>query len=237
MVTLSRKSIEKDLTLGEILQTERVRLRLSIPDLEARTKIAQKYLKALETGKYDILPADVYVQNFLKVYAKLLSLDSEILYDLYQKEKSVFEKAQDVAEKHNKQMDIDAAHGLVSRIKALDFVVVPRLVKAVLVGLVIIIVLGYLSIELRRIFLPPSLDINAPMANAILQEGVVNVQGQAAKGAEVFINGKQVLLDRDGLFDEQVGLTDGINTLNIRAVNQHGQETVEQRSVFVEVKN
>nr|MBA3434079.1 helix-turn-helix domain-containing protein [Actinomycetota bacterium] len=49
--------------IGSSLREARLRQELDFPELEARTKIRPKYLRALEDEHFDILPAPTYVKG------------------------------------------------------------------------------------------------------------------------------------------------------------------------------
>ena len=77
--------------IGAALREERERQGLSLEDLEKRTKIRTRYLRALENEDWDILPGPTYVKGFMRAYADALGLDAEELVDDYREE---FEPAQ-----------------------------------------------------------------------------------------------------------------------------------------------
>jgi cytoskeleton protein RodZ len=56
---------------------------LDVADLEARTKIRAKYLRALENEEFSMLPGTTYVRTFLRTYAEMLGLDPHLLLDEY----------------------------------------------------------------------------------------------------------------------------------------------------------
>src|SRR5918998_272718 len=72
--------------IGEALREERERQGLTLEDLEGRTKIRTRYLRALENEDWDILPGPAYVRGFLRTYAGELGLDAEDLVDAYREE-------------------------------------------------------------------------------------------------------------------------------------------------------
>src|SRR5687768_10574464 len=72
--------------IGAALREERERQGLTLEDLEARTKIRTRYLRALENEDWDILPGPAYVRGFLRTYASTLGLDAEDLVDDYREE-------------------------------------------------------------------------------------------------------------------------------------------------------
>lgn len=72
--------------MGSTFRTEREKKGLTIKDIERETSIRAKYLEALEQGKYDQLPGEVYVKGFIRNYAKFLHLDAEKLVQEYREE-------------------------------------------------------------------------------------------------------------------------------------------------------
>ncbi len=71
--------------IGATLREARMRARIDINEVELRTKIRAKYLRAMENEEWDLLPGDVYVKSFLRTYADFLGLDSRQLLDDYRR--------------------------------------------------------------------------------------------------------------------------------------------------------
>ena len=69
--------------IGDTLREARMRQQLDIADVEARTKIRAKYLRALENEEFGLLPGSTFVKTFLRTYADLLGLDSHRLVEEY----------------------------------------------------------------------------------------------------------------------------------------------------------
>jgi cytoskeleton protein RodZ len=69
--------------IGSTLREARMRQRIDITDMEVRTKIRAKYLRALENEEWDLLPGPTYVRSFLRTYADALGLDSRLLVEEY----------------------------------------------------------------------------------------------------------------------------------------------------------
>ena len=69
--------------VGATLREARMRQRIDITDMEARTKIRAKYLRALENEEWDLLPGPTYVRSFLRTYADALGLDSKAVVEEY----------------------------------------------------------------------------------------------------------------------------------------------------------
>jgi len=60
-----------------------MRQRLDIADVEQRTKIRAKYLRALENEEFGMLPGPTFVKTFLRTYAEMLGLDPHVLVEAY----------------------------------------------------------------------------------------------------------------------------------------------------------
>jgi cytoskeleton protein RodZ len=67
--------------IGATLREARMRAKIDINEVEARTKIRAKYLRAIENEEWDLLPGDVYVKSFLRTYGDYLGLDTRQLLD------------------------------------------------------------------------------------------------------------------------------------------------------------
>jgi cytoskeleton protein RodZ len=71
--------------IGTTLREARIRARIDISEVEARTKIRAKYLRAIENEEWDLLPGPVYVKSFLRTYGDFLGVDSRGLVDEYKR--------------------------------------------------------------------------------------------------------------------------------------------------------
>jgi cytoskeletal protein RodZ len=69
------------------LRTAREARGLSYQDVEAATRIRARYLEALETGRYDLMPGgEAQVRGFLRRYATFLDIPPEEIIALYERE-------------------------------------------------------------------------------------------------------------------------------------------------------
>jgi hypothetical protein len=67
--------------IGNSLREARERQARSFPDLERKTQIRSRYLKALEEENFEAIPALAYTRGFLRVYAEELGLDGQLYVD------------------------------------------------------------------------------------------------------------------------------------------------------------
>ncbi|HTU95143.1 MAG TPA: helix-turn-helix domain-containing protein [Solirubrobacteraceae bacterium] len=71
--------------IGATLREARMRAKIDINEVETRTKIRAKYLRAIENEEWALLPGDVYVKSFLRTYADYLGVDSRQIIDDYKR--------------------------------------------------------------------------------------------------------------------------------------------------------
>ena len=80
---MSKEIISKELLSGNDLKKFRETLGIDIMEIHSITKISISVLNAIEENRFDRLPPDIYLKNFLKSYAKILRLDSQKVVDGY----------------------------------------------------------------------------------------------------------------------------------------------------------
>ncbi len=62
-----------------------MRARIDVSEIEAKTKIRAKYLRALENEEWGLLPGPTFVKSFLRTYAQALDLDDKALVEEYRR--------------------------------------------------------------------------------------------------------------------------------------------------------
>src|SRR5579859_7027687 len=71
--------------IGPTLRDARLRAHIDMTEVETRTKIRAKYLRAIENEEWDLLPGPVYVKSFLRTYGDYLGLDSRMLVEEFKR--------------------------------------------------------------------------------------------------------------------------------------------------------
>lgn len=64
-------------SIGESLRSERQRRNLTLDQVSQELKISATFLKAIEDGNFERLPAGVFAKSFARQYARLLGLDED----------------------------------------------------------------------------------------------------------------------------------------------------------------
>lgn len=207
------------LTLGEKLKKLRSDKRIALNEVARITKIQLSYLEYLEEGAYDKMPADVYVKGFLRSYADFLGVDEKILLRIYEREKDI---KNNLEEKDKKKLP------KVEKIDISSFVFTPKRIIFSVVAIIVLIGLFFLYREIDSFANEPSLLILNPSSDnvEILTNSII-VEGVTDKEAKLFINGQPILVNDEGKFRENLTLQNGLNAINIKAINKFNKETAK----------
>ena len=205
-------------TLGQVFQRYRKGENLRIEKIERETKISKRMLLAVENDKYEDFPDDLYARNIIKTYAQYLELDYNRLIVLYEEAISKIEDEKPAKTKS----------------KSVKVFLTPNMIKIGIIALVVIILVSYLGWQVNHIFQPPQLVVFYPGEDLIVQDKYIDIKGSAEQEARVFINDKEVFLDKKGDFEATLDLQKGANTIKISAEKKHSREKVIYREVLVQ---
>lgn len=210
-------------TLGEYLLEVRTSLGFSIAEVSEKTSIKAQYLQSLEAGKFNNLPADVYIYGFLKKLAQLYALEQETLISQYKKEKGIsVSQAKSTEERVHSQ----------ARKWLLGIVITPRSVSISGGALFIAATLGYIIFQVISINKTPDLVIYEPQDRQVVSSSAIQVRGKTDPGTKLFINDQSVFVTSTGEFEAQVGLSNGPKDLNFVAQNKFDKSSTKTITII-----
>lgn len=209
------------------LKEAREQHQISLSYMAKKLRMSEDHVLALESCRFDELPfAPIYQKNLIRSYLKILGMNPKHFIDQF-----VFEE---MRPREKKQTNTGNTHGLRWLTVASDLPLIIRLATAVLiVGGVI----GYLAIQVKHIVEPPSLAIYAPDDGMITNDPLIRVQGKTEREVQVQINGKNIMNSENGIFDEEITLSEGVNTLIFSAKRKHGKVTTETKHIIYKKGN
>lgn len=73
--------------IGRVLKEGRLALGLEIGDIARQTCISAHYIRAMEDGRFQIIPK-VFDKGYLKIYAKYLHIDIKAVLAMYERKTS-----------------------------------------------------------------------------------------------------------------------------------------------------
>lgn len=211
------------LTAGSVLQKERIRKNYSLDEVAAATKIQKHYLESLEKDEFEKFPSAVYAKGFLQNYANFLGINPSRLLALYRR--SVGE-APPQPVKDGPQP-----------IKQPKFLLTPTIIIIATVVLLVIGTLGYLIYQFYNFQKPPMLKLTYPEKNITVEEKEITLKGKTDPGMFVQVNDEAIKISDDGSFEVKLTLSEGTNTIIVKARHPDniGKEAVITRNI--EYKN
>ncbi|PJA47267.1 hypothetical protein CO172_02355 [Candidatus Uhrbacteria bacterium CG_4_9_14_3_um_filter_36_7] len=220
-MTFTLRTIQKNETLGTVLQTMRRNLHLSIQEASERTKIQPSYLKALERGNYGDLPEPLYIRHFLTTYARVLHTDPSYLISYYEHERKTCDF-------------VGTLHLPRQKIEKKKFLLFHHLWKILLVGGLTFSLLFYFGGQIKNLLHPPTITIFEPTDGFITNDATVVVRGKAEKETNILVNMVPVLPDQNGFFYSEVILTHGTNVITIEGSQKYSKSATLHRYVIFE---
>ena len=189
--------------------------------MEKKTNISRKHLQALESCTFSELPdGSIYHKNYLKRYLEALDVDAAAYIKQFEEEELRYMKQPKTS--HPRK-----------HIHHLHFGNLPGLIRYAGVAVVILIIAGYLGYQIKHIVDPPKMTVLSPQNGLISDQSSVTVQGKTEKEVRVSINGTEIMNNEEGIFEQSIDLTPGLNTITITAEKKHGKTTVETRHVVL----
>lgn len=179
------------------------------------TSIPERYIMTLLEGTDEYLPPAPYVHGYITKLSGILNFDKETVWRLYQKE-SLLRRA-----------------GNEDRLPGNRFAVKP-FNRAWLFGTVIIGAgAAYLIFNLYSIVTPPTLRITVPAdENSATAQQTIILQGVTNPAYTLAVNGSEVYIEKNGSFQKEFPLQEGLNTVIFVAKKFLGKETRVMRSIM-----
>src|SRR5258708_30032191 len=87
-------------TLGEELRHKREQQGITLAEIAEATRIGTRFLKAIETDNFSILPGGIFTRSFIRAYAKHVGMNEDEAIAQYQ---------QQIAEASAEQQEVQPA--------------------------------------------------------------------------------------------------------------------------------
>ena len=207
--------------VGEIFKKTRVEKNLTLEEVEKKTKIRAKFLKALEENDWEKIPSPVYTRGFIKNYSEFLGISPEKILAIFRRQ---FDE--------KKELGL-LPRGLTANLKNKPFPPKASQVIAIFFLLPLVLFFAYLFREYRSFVQPPRLLIQSPQEKMVTADNFLEVRGQTDPEVTLTLNSQKISLNEDGSFNQKITLTPGLNTLEFVAKNKLGREKrIEQLVTF-----
>jgi cytoskeletal protein RodZ len=204
-------------TVSEQLKRAREEKNLTLTACASRLAIQEKYLAALETSQYHLLPGEMYTKAWIKKYANFLGVNTRDLMISYDKENSIRAKLEQKNGIQQKRLLPRFAHLITGR--------------RLSIGFVILLVLAYAGFVIHESISPPVVTFATPLKDFRTQDNSTILKGQTEPGTTVTINKQPVVLDSSNAFTQEIALTEGLNSITIEAKKKHSRSFIKELSI------
>jgi len=228
----SKKTIRVDKTFGKILTNARKKRGISLEKAEFDTKVRLKYLLALEQDDFANMPPDVYNIGFLSRYCEYLCIDSKKHIKKYTEEKKVFLQINKKSFFTNSQRELINPGDPEKYRSKLKFVLTPQIFVTTLVVIFVVGILGYIWFQVKSFAAAPELAVNNPEEQIAVSQDNIKITGSTDPAADLSINNQAVNIDTEGNFSQEVKLSKGLNTIEIKAENKANKTTIRNIKVL-----
>lgn len=198
-------------TAGQILKEAREKSEKSLEHIARETKIKEKFLSALENADYAVLPNLSVAQGFARNYAQAVEANPKLVTALLRRDFPQRKQALRARELSFSQKSFWT----------------PRTTVFFAVGITVL-VLGFYLIRQYALFVgAPPLEVN----KLVVGNNKILVMGKTVPTATIKVNGRGVLVNKDGAFSTEIDKKDVGKAVEIKAISRGGKETVIEKTV------
>jgi len=197
-------------TTAQILRKARARRKLTLREVAEKTKIPLSYLELIEAGDFSSLPGESYAVMYVRGYARFLGVSPKEAVSFFRRDLSVGQPTR----RRKKRVNF-------TRRKKEEFLAWgekiffdPAKVKIVGVGLIVLLLAGYLIKQYLVFNLPPDISVDLSCWREENQAWVT-VSGKTNPDVSIIVESIPVSVDSSGVFEEKVFLAPGQKKIEV----------------------
>jgi hypothetical protein len=95
--------------------------------------------------------------------------------------------------------------------------------KIIIGVLIVTSIVGYSAYQAKNLILGPQITLLTPSNGATIGNPMVEIKGEAKNVAFISLNNRQIFIDKDGIFNEELLLAPGYNMWKIEAKDKFGR--------------
>ncbi|MBU0661350.1 helix-turn-helix domain-containing protein [Patescibacteria group bacterium] len=213
------KHLPETKRIGSYLQDARMSKGVTLAEMSQQLRISKQHIQMIEESHFTELPFSImYQKKILAYYAELIGVNPTDCVNQFIKEEGKTTKKNSPT--------------LQKRWEYSSFISnLPLILRNAALTTIAFTVLGYLVLQVKHIVEPPILTIYSPENGQIINNADLHIYGQTDKQAQVQINGKTIVNNENGYFDETITLSQGVNSITFTAKKKHGKIISDTRHV------
>lgn len=212
--------------LKDILYTARIKKRLTLQEVESRAFVSLGTLEALESGRYEYVPAMVYLKGQLKKLSQTYGLDPEKIITLCAQEYEEYKQQKAPPPSSAKRLKADEIPLLQTLIRNAPSIAIG--------GLLLLPIGAFITFQVRSLLFVPKVALEVKDGFEITQEPDFVLRGAVSQGAKLTLNGQSVTIKSEGQFETNIQLNPGYNVLELKAKQRNQESTLLQKVVYLD---
>lgn len=206
--------------LGELLKSKREEKNISIKEASNLTKIREKMIEELESGRYESFLSEMHIKSFIRAYSRFLGLNEEKTLAMYRRERQNTHTSEgEILKKTSKYYQLRSFVSGVFNLKTLLSLIFLALLFATIY---------FFYAQWQTFNQPPTLIILKPNQNDILEEENFVIEGITdSLSVKVVVDGNIAnFVDSNGRFRVNAKFTEpGAKRFTIVAENEFKKRT------------
>ncbi|MDP3778581.1 MAG: helix-turn-helix domain-containing protein [bacterium] len=210
------------LTLSHHVKKWRAQAKLSIRDIATELSVRPQIVSAFEEGDYSVFPARVYALGYLKRMVDHFAIPAgDLCINALKKEWDEIRGEQ------------ASSMPALPKSRSQRLYINPRRLFSAIGGAALLFFAWVFAVQLMGFTGAPTLRIDEPHAGSVFDTPIVHVRGSTEKESQLTVNGREITMNGDGVFDEEIELPAGVNSLSFLVQNRFGKISQETRYVVV----
>lgn len=107
-----------------------------------------------------------------------------------------------------------------------------ELIKNVVLFIAVFTLVFFTIFELRKVIVGPVISISYPYDGYSTSTSTITLKGEAKNIAFIYLNNRQIFVERNGAFEETIALFPGYNIIELVARDRFNSETMERVRVI-----
>jgi len=114
---------------------------------------------------------------------------------------------------------------------------ISKIFKTAIITIIVIIIAGYTYYQTKDLIKDPLILIDFPSNGMVLNESLVEIKGSIKNASFITLNDRQIFVDEEGNFKENVLLFEGYNVIKIEIRDRFGRSKSKNLELIYQLEN